>query len=346
MSISDTSQPLPGITPADTVGEPVERRKFDAVGLLKDSTFQMVMLVLAATVFCFWPLLYQEVWKKWMDMEGYYAHGLLIPVCSAYLVWDKWDKLKQIVVKPQFWAAVLLIPILYSTYAASRSIMPSLLSGLLITTLLVGTLIVAGWKWLMALFAPVLFLFLGMPVWDKLIDTNTMHLQLWSYKIALKILQITGFEPYSSQDNVIFVPHFSQPLQIAVACSGLRTTIAISAAVVFFVLMTNLDHWYSAILEYQDGAKQAKSKAALVGDIAKRLIKKMRWIAIIALLAAALPLSILINGIRIAMIGMVANSAPEWSGENFKMMHDISGYVALGICFVALGWISKKLGYK
>lgn len=313
MSLSETSQPISGAPTVDVAAEAAEPgRKFDVKALLANRTFQWVMLIIGAVVWCYWPLLGTEIWHRWTDMEGYYAHGFLIPLCSAYLVWDKWDKIKEYKVKPQYWALILMVPVLYVSLVASRAIMPTLLSVLLVATLLIGTLFVAGWKWALALSPAILFLFLGLPMFDKLIDTATFPLQVFSTKIAYHMLNLTGFQPFRGNDpTIIYVPHYSQPLTVAAACSGLKTTIAISAAVIFFILIARLSWWKNLILA-----------------------------------AVAIPLSVLVNGIRIGLIGVACDTMPEWSGENFKQMHDMSGYVALGICFVALGWITKRLGYK
>lgn len=313
MSISDTSQPLGAPLSADNTAAIEEApRKFDLMALVRDRTFQMVMAVLAASVYCFWPLFGTEIAHRWMDMEGYYAHGFLIPFCAAYLIWDKWDRIKTIPVKPFWPAIVLLLPVLWVSYVASRCIMPTLLSGLFLAVLIIGSLVVAGWRWMLALAPANLFLFFfGMPILDKVIDKFTMPLQIMSTSIAYHSLDLSGFKPMRMDNTTIFVPNFSQPLTIAAACSGLRTTIAILAAVIFFILIARLSWWKNLILA-----------------------------------AIAVPLSMVVNGIRIALIGVACDSMPQWAGDNFKQMHDMSGYVALLLCFLALGWITKKMGYK
>lgn len=313
MSLSETSQPLGGVPDSEVTATQAEAgRKFDIWALVQDRTFQLVMLVLAAAVYCFWPLFGTEIWHRWKDMEGYYAHGFLIPFCAAYLIWDKWERIKTIPVKP-FWPAIaLLLPVLWVSLAASRCIMPTLLSGLFLAVLILGTLAIAGWRWMLALAPAQLFLFFfSMPILDKAIDKFTMPLQIFSTKIAFHTLDLTGFQPHRVDNTTIEVPHFLQPLTIAVACSGLRTTIAILAAVVFFILIARLSWWKNLILA-----------------------------------SIAIPLSMVVNGIRIALIGMACDTWPQWSGDNFTQMHDISGYVALLLCFLTLGWITKKMGYK
>ena len=313
MSISESSQPIGGIPAVDTpASESAPSRKLDVKALVQSQTFWMVFVAFVAVLFCFWPLIPREILSRWMDMEGYYAHGFLIPLCAGYLIWDKWDRIKNFEVKTQWWALVLIVPVLYVALAASRCIMPTLLSGLLVLTLLLAVLFVAGWKWMLGLAAPILFLFLGLPVFDRIIDRNTMQLQLISSKIAYYFMKFTGLQPYRGDDpTVMYVPNFSQQLNVAAACSGMKTTIAIFAAVIFFILIARLSWWKNLIL-----------------------------------FAVALPLSMTVNGLRIGMIGMAANTWPQFASENFQTMHDTSGYVALIVCFILLGWITRRLGYK
>ena len=313
MSESVSSQPIGGSAVSGPNVEPLEpRRKLDWKAMVKSQTFWLVVVAFAAILFCFWPLIPREIVHRWTDMEGYYAHGFLIPLCAAYLIWDRWDRIKAAPIKTNWWVMIPIIPVLYVALAASRCIMPTLLSGLLVLTLLLSVLFVAGWKWLTALAGPILFLFLGLPVFDKIIDRNTSNLQIISSKIAYYFMQFTGLQPYRGEEpTVMYVPNFSQQLNVAAACSGMKTTIAIFSAVIFFIMIARLNWWKNLIL-----------------------------------FAIALPLSMTINGLRIGMIGMAANTWPSYASENFQGMHDTSGYIALAICFVILGWITRRLGYK
>lgn len=302
MSVQDSLQGAPGAQ-AGTV-EPA-KRSFDFMALLANRTFQLTLVLVVALVFCFGPLV-PELKKRWLDMDSYYAHGLLMPLCAAYLVWDRWDRIKGIPVKGAWWALLPLGAVLWVSLVASRAIMPSLLSVLLVATVALGVLFVAGWKWLMALLPAVLFLTLGLPIFDRVIDQTTMPLQIMSTNVAYVLLKVFQFNPIRFEPTVIFLDNFH--LYVAAACSGLKTTIAITAAVIFFMLIARLKWWANLILA-----------------------------------AVAIPLSVLINGIRIFLIGIVGNSYGSEAGMQF---HDYSGYIALLLCFLILGWMSKKLGYK
>jgi exosortase len=263
--------------------------------------------VLGALVWCFWPWFRGEIWDRWMDMDSYYAHGVLIPLCSAYLIYDRWDKIKNIPVKA-FWPALIpLLILMYIGMPATRSIMTNLLSFVFVACIAFSMLFVAGWKWLKATLAPIMFTFLGLPVFEAKIDQMTLPLQMRSTDIAYFILHTLRIgNPYREEPTIIHLDNFQ--LYVAAACSGLKTTIAVSAAVIFFML-----------------------------------ISKMRWWANLILAAIAIPLSLMINGIRISMIGAVGNAYGAEAGMKF---HDYSGYIALILCFLILGFVTKKLETK
>ncbi len=61
------------------------------------------------------------------------------------------------------------------------------------------------------------------------------------------------------------------------------------------------------------------------------------------LVAVAVPLCMILNTLRITLIGLVGNQYGSDAGHQF---HDYSGYISLVICFVVLMKITKMLGWK
>lgn len=274
----------------------------DLKALPRHREFWAVAGGMAALLFLFWPLV-KALGGYWLDFDGYYAHGLLMPLASAFIIWSRWPKISSIPVKSSPWALLALIPSLYVTTIASRTEMPFLLSIMFVATLLSTVWFVAGARWLWALSGPILFLALGLPIFDRLIDTATFKLQLISTDTAEVMLKAAGLRVLRVDPTVLNLDNFD--LNIAEACSGLKTTIAVSASVIFFMLITPMRWWAAAILA-----------------------------------VVAIPLSIVVNGMRIALIGLVGNSQGEAAGLQF---HDYSGYIALAVCFLVLAKLTKFL---
>ena len=53
------------------------------------------------------PVLKLLVWQWYNDAD--YSHGFLVPVLSAYLIWARRDKLRQIPRKPSVWGMVIVL---------------------------------------------------------------------------------------------------------------------------------------------------------------------------------------------------------------------------------------------
>ena len=273
--------------------------------MTRTKEFALIAGTFGALLFAFWPLL-KILGRYWLDFDGYYAHGLLMPFAAAYIIWARWPSIKDTPVRACWPAVLLFAPSLYVMAIASRTEMPFLMSVIFIFSLLSAVWFVAGFRWLMNLAPAILFLALGLPIFDRVIDTATFKLQLISTDTAELMLKLIGFNVLRVEPTVIHLDNFN--LNIAEACSGLKTTIAVSASVLFFMLTTKLKWWAAALL-------------ALI----------------------AIPLSVLVNGLRISLIGVVGNTNGADAGMKF---HDYSGYIALAVCFLALAKLTKLLEAK
>ncbi|MBI1756180.1 MAG: exosortase/archaeosortase family protein [Fimbriimonas ginsengisoli] len=165
---------------------------------------------------------------------------------------------------------------------------------------------IAGARWMAALLAPALFLVFMLPLWSGAIDVYTNPLQLASTKVAYHVLNLSGFSPIMSSPTEIYLDRFT--LNVEVPCSGLKLMLALTAFTLFFLMIADL-----------------------------------RWWGRLAMIAFIVPLCLFINGLRIALIGMVGNAYGQDAGLSF---HDYSGYITLLVCFFILFWVARRLGWK
>lgn len=284
-----------------------EARKggLDWATLRQNPDFWTVVALIGALFFAFWPFL-ASLPKEWFAEDTYYAHGAIVPLCALFIVYDRWDRIKGVPVKGFWPALVLLLPVLYLAFIAQRTIMGTVLSMAFMAAVLLTVLFVAGWRWLWALAPATLYLVFGLPVWQSFIDRMTIPLQGTSSTMAYGLLKLAGMDPYRPETNLIILPNFT--LEVAVACSGLKLALAVIAISVFFVL-----------------------------------VARLRWWGNLILIGGALPLSVVINGIRVGLIGIVGNEYGAQAGIKF---HDTSGYIALVLCFIVLYKVTKWLGWK
>jgi len=286
-----------------------ERLVFDWNKMRSHPAFNPLALALAGIILCFWPLL-QGLPKLWFDKQNeYFSHGPLIPFMVIAIIWNWWPKLRNIPVK-KFWPAILfMIPglWLFRTGVATDIDLATSISFVYVTLCAVWLLL--GMRWMWSLFIPIGFTLFMLPSFPQsMIDRFTNPLQLMSANIAYKMLEWTGFGPErDAVDNtVIYVKAFV--LNVGVACSGLKTVIAVTAFTVFFVCIARLNFWGNLIM-----------------------------------FILMLPICLFINGLRIALIGVVGGLMGSDAGMKF---HDYSGYLSIVICFIIILSFAKVLGWK
>jgi exosortase len=263
------------------------------------------LFVGAAIVAMFWGLL-SKLPGLWMNDDGYYTHGFLVPFISGYVIYRAWPAIRNRTVKPVYWVGLLMLPVAFVAWAAMVSDVDIVMSFMLIFTLLIGVCFIAGWRWLLALGAPIVYLAFALPIWTGIIHDYTNPLQTVSTKISYVMLKLMGLDPRQLDSTTIMLNRFS--LDVGVPCSGLKLLLAISAFTIFFML-----------------------------------IARLRWWSNILMLAMVLPLCLFINSLRITLIGVVGNAYGSEAGHQF---HDYSGYITLLLCFFILFKYARLLGWK
>jgi len=267
---------------------------------------QFALLLAAILVATFWTG-FVRWFDAWMQPDSYYQHGPLIFPAAGYIAYLFYQRFKdRLPVKPTMIPLVFLLPVLYLNIAASRSEMATLTGILLMMSLFIVAWILAGFKWAVVYSPAIAFTALGMSAWNAVIDQGTMPLQVYSTDGAFILLEAFGFRPFRETPTLINLSHF--PLNIEAACSGMKLSLAMVATVAFMVLTG-----------------------------------RMKWWANLILVAMALPLSIAINALRIALIGVFGN---EMGYDAGMWMHDYGSYGTLALCLYVTYKIAVALGWK
>lgn len=240
----------------------------------------------------YWGVLVKLVYDWYTQPD--FSHGFLVPLFSAYLVWTKRETLRKTPVR-QSWAGVPLIvlgivTLFLGVYGAelflARISLLMLLGGIIWT--------LAGPQMLRELQFPLLVLLLGIP-WPKVIYNQiTFPLQILASKLASAALPLFGV-PVMRDGNIIQLP--SMPLEVAEACSGIRSLMSLFTAAVF----------YGYFLE---------------PSVKRRVI----------LALASIPIAVLANGARIVGTGLAVQ---YWDPDKaLGFFHEFSGWLIF--CFSLL----------
>ena len=275
-----------------------------ALALVRSQQFPAIVLISIGTLISFWSL-FRILPELWSDSDGYYSHGFLVPLIVGYIIYANKEHFENLEIKANWFAIIPLLATLYVLKASHVAKTTHITAILLIVAILSSICLVAGFKWLKALFLPTLYILFALPLWGPVIRMYTGTLQDVSTKSSFELLRLIGFDPYFLNKTTIMLNNFT--LNVGEACSGLKLLIAVSAFTIFFVL-----------------------------------ISKLKWWANVVMLSLIVPLCLFINGLRISLIGVVGN---RWGAEAGMQFHDYSGYITLIICFFILFKVARLLGW-
>ena len=272
--------------------------------LMRDVQVGALLILMCLAAF---PVTSKAMLESWVDLDGYYQHGLLVPFAVGYILWMRREKLAALPNKPTIWPAPLLIGLLYLGHVSTKAgLVFGALAAMMLLTGLVGVWMIFGFKQSLAMAPGTLYASLGMPLFFQFIDRTTNVFQLWSTAGSYYLLKLTGLDPYKESSTVIQLNNFR--LEVAVACSGMKMTLAIVAAAVFLVLIAGLKWWKNLIL-----------------------------------VLMAVPYAIFVNTIRIAIIGVIGETMGSEAGFWF---HDYGSYLVLAVAFYGLYKVTQWMGWK
>ena len=169
----------------------------------------------------------------WADSN--YSHGFLVPLVSAYLVWKKKNKLISLERKKSYFGFLILLLGLgiYIVGTAGAEYFSARFSLVIVLFGLVYYL--NGKEWAKELLFPIGFLVFMVPIPNVIYYAIAFPMQMLSSKLTQYMLHFIGL-PSIRQGNIIHLPNYS--LEVAEACSGLRSLVSLLALGAFFAYIT------------------------------------------------------------------------------------------------------------
>jgi exosortase len=195
--------------------------------------FRRSWLAVAPFVFLL-AILYFHVFLKllrdWYTLPDF-SHGFLVPVFAGLLLWERRASLRTLPLQPAragiLWVVAALCTLLAGFYGAelflSRLSFVLLLAGLILTF--------CGWRILREAGLALAVLLLAIPVPAIVFNQITFPLQILASELASDILPLFGV-PILRAGNVIQLP--AMQLEVAEACSGIRSLMALFTLAVFY----------------------------------------------------------------------------------------------------------------
>jgi exosortase len=278
----------------------------NVIGLLSAALQQLPLLAVAAAFLAlFWPT-FGWMAERFNAPDSFYSHGWLVPLASAWLVWQRRGTLARLALRPAYGGLLLLVPavILHLLAVWSRL---HVVSGLMVIAAVSGLVWTCwGRDALRSLRFPLAFLLFMVPLPGILLIGISFHLKLAAASLATTLLQLAGI-PAAQEGSIIRLPHLT--MLVDETCSGLRSLLSLVALATLWTSMFP------------------------TGTVLWRKL---------AVVAASIPISLAANMVRILLLTVLALVWGRAAAEGF--LHYGSGIVVFGVALAALAWLGRLLG--
>jgi exosortase len=244
-------------------------------------------------IVCYAPILYR-MGVQWATDENM-GHGFFVPVIAGWIAWQRKDQLLTTPPKQNAWGLVLVV------WAGLQALAATLGAELFTARLafvmaIVGSvLFVGGKQWLKILSFPLVLLLFMIPIPQILYARLTLSLQMLASELGEMLIGWMGI-PVIRTGNLLQLP--SQTLDIADACSGIRSLLSLAFLSLVYAYFADKRPW-------------------------------MRW----ALLLATIPIAIGANAIRVAVTGLLSEIDTKLAQGTY---HELEGYVVFVVALAAL----------
>jgi exosortase len=268
-------------------------------------------LIVAVMLALYAPVLWRLVQQWYNDPD--YSHGFLVPFLSAYLIWQRRDKLAQVVRRPSNSGLLVVVASLGLLFLGSLGAELFLTRISVVVTLCGLIVYFSGWPLLRAMAFPLAFLLFAIPIPVLIYNEIVFPLQFIASRFATSCLEMLNLFPIMREGNVLIMP--GMRLEVVEACSGIRSLMSLLAL------------------------------AAGYGYLAEKSVA-VRWFMFLAMV----PLAIISNGTRVMITALMTNYLGPRAAEGF--MHEFSGWVIFVVAtalFLGLHSLTvvvrKKLGW-
>ena len=262
--------------------------------VLGQGALWLVLATVAAAIF-FWPGL-NDLWSAWQVPQ--YSHGPLIPIISSYLFLRQ---MKDVPEQPgrvdARWPGVAVLLLAFTVGLVGNITRIEKLVALAVIIWVGGMILTSfGWRRGRQFWPPVLHLAFMMPLPFFLYWKVSLALQFVSSELGVAFIRFMDIPVYL-EGNIIDLGTYK--LHVAEACSGLQYLFPIMSFTYIFAVLYQGSIWHKAVL-----------------------------------LLAAVPIAILMNSVRIGVIGVIVNSYGIEHAEGF--MHYFEGWVVFMICILMM----------
>ncbi len=251
-------------------------------------------LGLALLIFGFWGGL-ENLTLRW-DRQEEYSHGYMMPILTAYFIWQKKSQLLQTEFNPT-WLGFLVVFISLIVFVIGEITALFLLIHYAFIAVLIGCAwALMGNQATKIIILPLFLLVFAVPIPYFLEAQLSANLQLLSSKLGVYVIRWCDIPVYL-EGNIIDLGQFK--LQVVEACSGLRYLFPLMGLGFICAYLFDASFWKRAII-----------------------------------FLSSIPITIFMNSFRIGAIGVLVNSFGIEMAEGF--IHDFEGWIVFMACMAIL----------
>ena len=236
-----------------------------------------------------------ELVHRWTRQEEY-SHGFLIPVVTTWLLWTRRDALRANIGQPS-WIGPILILLAIAMHITGELSAIFILSQIGFVVALIGIVLgTGGYSLFKVTFIPIAFLLFAIPLPYFIDSILTLRLQLVSSALGVFFIRMFGI-PVFLDGNIIDMGSYK--LQVIEACSGLRYLYPLLSLSFLAAYLFHAPFWQRGLV-----------------------------------LLSSIPIAIGMNGLRIAMVGILVD---RWGTQMAEgVLHFFEGWVIFLACAVLL----------
>ena len=225
-----------------------------------------------------------------------YSYAYLIPPLTAWLIWQQRAELAAAKPSPSWWGvAVVTMGVIIAIFGELSTIY-TVIQYAFILTIFGLALTLVGWRGLRVIGPALFYLVFVVPLPNFLFQSLSAELQLISSTLGVALIRAFDISVFL-EGNVIDLGIYQ--LQVVEACSGLR------------YLFPLLSFGYLCALLYK-------------GPLWHKLI----------LIASTLPITVVVNSVRIGIIGVLVAHAGTEMAEGF--LHFFEGWIIFLVAVIML----------
>ena len=156
-----------------------------------------------------------------------YSFGALVPLISGYFIWAKRERLATLPLAPGVWVGGLLVSACGLTLAVGRGIGVIGVQEIAMVLMVPAAVwLLCGRRYVFALWFPLLYLLLMLPIWEILTDRFHYRSQVFSALVGERLLVAAGI-PVHRNATYLELPNVT--LEVASVCSGVNFLVAVVA---------------------------------------------------------------------------------------------------------------------